>query len=278
MAEEILVFENVSKCYGKNEALRRVCLSVKRGQCIALTGRNGSGKTTLLRIAAGLTRATSGTVRRISGVRIQFIPEAFPPLGISARSLLNSLGKAEGIPKARLEGNISTLLAEFSLEKESVKPLRTYSKGMLQKVSVIQAFLSQPDLLLLDEPLSGQDAQAQAAFIRCTKACKANGAAVILACHERHLIDELGDRVFEIREGALAEKSLSEESGRDCYTFAFPDGREGIPQIPVQPGIQVEYDGGRLYLAVPHGTGDRMLQEMLEAGGRLREMRYEKNI
>jgi ABC-2 type transport system ATP-binding protein len=275
MPEEILILDNISKRYGTGDVLRGVSLTAKRGHCMALTGRNGSGKSTLLRIAAGLTRATSGTVRQNGRVRVQYIPEAFPPLSISAHSLLSTLGKAEGIPGPALEARIRSLLVEFDLEKESGKPMRAYSKGMLQKVAVIQAFLSQPDLLLLDEPLSGQDAPAQAAFVRHAQALRDSGTAIILACHEQHLIADLASSVYRLRDGTLAEITLPEEGGRDHYTFALPDG---FARMPARPGMQTEYAGGRLFAAVAHGTGDRMLQEMLDAGCRLEEMRHEKNI
>jgi ABC-type multidrug transport system ATPase subunit len=125
------------------------------------------------------------------------------PGAVSARSILRSFGRIEGLKAAALDQRVDELLGSFHLREEAGKPLHTYSKGMLQKVSVIQAFLCGSDALLLDEPLSGQDTQSQETFIQLTKSLLCGGVAVLLACHEKYLIRALADTVFEIREGML---------------------------------------------------------------------------
>ena len=276
MAEPVLTFDRVSKRFGANEVLKGVSFTLRRGECVALTGLNGSGKTTLLKLAGGLSRPTSGAVRTHAPVKTQYIPESFPRLNISARNVLRSFGRMEGIGKAELDEKTAGLLREFHLAEESGNPLRTYSKGMLQKVSVLQAFLGRADVLLLDEPLSGQDAQSQETFTNLSRSLLSAGMAVLLACHERHLIRALADTVYEIRDGSLHEAGIPAETGVDIYLFETPGGGFEVPE-GIEGVLKAGKEGRLLSLAVRRGTGDGMLRRMLDAGCGLRGMRHEED-
>ena len=276
MKETIVSFEGVSKKYGTNEVLRDVSFSLCRGECIALTGLNGSGKTTLLKLAAGLARPTRGKVHRLPGVRAEYIPESFPALNLTARRVLLGFGRAEGLETHALTQKTERLLSDFHLSGASDAALRTYSKGMLQKVSVIQALQSGADVLMLDEPLSGQDRQSQETFIQMVGELLRGGTAVLLACHEEHLIRALADRVFLIHQGALRAHELMEDRGQDIYLFDMPDEGFLFPD-DLKTACRSEMRGGQLTVTVPHAAGDGMLLKMLQAGCRLREMRHEKS-
>ena len=166
------------------------------------------------------------------------------------------------------------LLRAFALTEAAHHSLRTYSKGMLQKVSVIQAFLGGADVLLLDEPLSGQDVQSQQTFIGIIRARLDAGVAVLLACHEAGLIRALADRVFHISEGVFHPVDLSETDGADVYLFFTPEEGLGVPE-EMEGVLGMERAGRQLRVTVRHGTGDRMLRRMLDMGCRLMEMRVE---
>ncbi len=276
MNEAVLTFEQVSKRFGFHEVLKNVTFPLKKGECAALTGMNGSGKTTLLKLAAGLTLPSSGTVRAKEKIRIQYIPESFPRLNLSARSLLRSLGGVEGLDKKRMKGRTDQLLELFNLQDSSGTPLRAYSKGMLQKVSVIQAFLSRADVLLLDEPLSGQDRESQDAFIHLARECLLEGTAVLLACHERSLIRALAGTAYRIREGELRACEVPMEEAEVICLFETPE--EGFLIPPDLDGIlRIENPGRELLAAVSPGACDGILMRMLQAGCKLKEMRREKD-
>ena len=276
MAETILSFEQVSKRYGSIEVLKDISFPLRRGECVALTGLNGSGKTTALKLAAGLTRASRGKITAGKAVRIQYIPESFPRLNFSARGILHSFGRIEGMDKSSLDQRIGDLLGSFHLSPEAGSPLRTYSKGMLQKVSVIQAFLSNADILLLDEPLSGQDEASQETFLRLTKSLLSSGRAVLLACHERHLVRALADTVFELRQGSLYTAAVPPENSQDVYLFDTPHEGFVMPR-EFEELSSMERGAGTVLVAVRHGTGGQILKSLLEAGCSLREMRHEKD-
>ncbi|HSK67954.1 MAG TPA: ABC transporter ATP-binding protein [Candidatus Limnocylindria bacterium] len=274
MTDTVLTLDRVSKRFGTLEVLRGVSLSLRPGECVALTGVNGSGKSTLLRISAGLTVPTSGAVIFRRGLRADYIPEGFPRLNLSARALLRSLSALEGGGRAFIDRRMEELLHAFSLAEAADTPIRTYSKGMLQKVAVIQAFMGSSDLLLMDEPLSGQDAQSQDVFIELAKGLLSEGMAVLLACHERGLVRALADRVFALRDGALHQADIPPEEGEDVYLFDAPDVDFGLP-AGFGHGINVMRQGRVITVRVAHRTGDAMLTAMLQAGCRLRGMRHE---
>ena len=276
MAETVLSLEKVSKRFGTNEVLRDVTFSLKKGECSALTGLNGSGKTTLLKLAAGLTRVSSGLVRTPDGIRIAYIPDSFPRPAVSARSLLRRLGRIEGMAAAMLEQRINELLNAFNLLSDADNALNTYSKGMLQKVCVIQALLGTSDVLLLDEPLSGQDAASQETFIHKTKSLLSSGSAVLLACHEPYLINALADTVFELGGGTLRPAQAPPADGEDIYVFDLPHEGFLIPQ-GYEVFLRVRQEGSVALVYCRHGSGNDMLKKMLASGCSLKEMRHEKN-
>ncbi len=276
MADTVVTFERVSKRFGNLEVLRDVSLSLRRGECVALTGRNGSGKTTMLRLAAGLTLPSQGRITAGRAIRMEYIPESFPRLNVSAYRVLRSLGRAAGMGQAALSARIAALLDAFALTDAAHAPISTYSKGMLQKVAVIQALLRPADVLLMDEPLSGQDAASQDVFLRLAGQALTEGTAILLACHERSLVRSLADRVFDIRGGALLEAAEPIRDGTDAYLFEAPAAGFTLPES--LPGcMRIREDGRGILVRVPRATGDGMLLQMLQAGCRLKEMRREEN-
>ncbi len=276
MTETVLSFDHVSKHFGSHVVLKDITFPLRRGECVALTGLNGSGKTTALKIAAGLTRVSSGMVHTSGSIKTQYIPESFPHPAVSARGILGSFGRIEGMKTAAVDQRVEELLKIFNLRGEAGRPLRTYSKGMLQKVSVIQAFLCGSDVLLLDEPLSGQDTQSQETFIQMTRSLLSNGVAVLMACHEKYLIQALADTVYEIKEGALHAARVLPEDGEDLYIFHLPHKEFEVPN-DFDNLLRIKQDGGKALVSVKHGTGDKMLRAMLDAGCRLEGMRHEKD-
>jgi ABC-type multidrug transport system ATPase subunit len=276
MTETVLSFDHVSKRFGSFEVLKDVTISLKKGECAALTGLNGSGKTTLLKLAAGLARVSSGEVRTPGGIRLGYIPESFPRPAVSARSLLRSFGRIQGMAPPALDERINKLLEAFNLQDDAGSPLNTYSKGMLQKVCVLQAFLGRADILLLDEPLSGQDAASQETFIRLTKSLLSSGTAVLLACHEKYLLSALADTVYEVGGGTLRAAAATPQNDEDLYVFDLPGEGSVIPK-GFDDFLRIKQEGAQALIYCRHGKGNDMLRALLDAGWRLKEMRHEKN-
>lgn len=200
MQTELLTFAGVCKAYGSHVVLHDVSLTVAAGECVCLVGENGCGKSTLLRIAAGLTRADKGCVVRAKGRSLQYVPDQFPALSMTGTAFLRYL--------SRIDCDLqSEIIRRFRMEPYLCQSIQGYSKGMRGKLGVLQALLAHPDILLLDEPISGQDAEAREIFVECVRRLTRTGAAVVMACHERDLIDALSTRVLRIAAGTLVHAS-----------------------------------------------------------------------
>jgi ABC-type multidrug transport system ATPase subunit len=191
-----LVVSGVDKSYGRSRVLRGVNLSVRAGEVVALTGENGAGKSTLLRICAGLLRADSGTVR--VGGRTGYCPQS-PGLFelLTADEHLVMFGRGIGLSRAESVERGRQLLAEFGFPTGRPLASRDMSGGTRQKLNLALAVLSDPELLLLDEPYQGFDRGTYVNFWDHCDVWRRQGKAVVVVTH---MLAELGrvDRVVEL--------------------------------------------------------------------------------
>ncbi len=157
----VATVEDVSKLYGRFAALRHVSATLEPGRCYLLLGENGAGKSTLLRVLAGLLRPTLGTVRVLGGP----VAEAHGRIGYMSHAamLYDELTARENLEyTARLYAGQTCLspdkaLRMVGLDSTLERPVAQYSQGMRQRTSLARVLLSQPELLLLDEPFSNMD-------------------------------------------------------------------------------------------------------------------------
>lgn len=278
MQATILHARGIAKVYGGKQVLRGVDLQVERGRAIALIGHNGSGKSTLLKILAGLVKPTAGTIGRDGAPTFGYVPEHFPKGPLTAARYITHMGRIEGLSRAEAKARGDALFADFFMESLKDTPMRHLSKGSLQKVGVVQALLCPHDVLLLDEPLSGQDAASQEVFVRKVQKLRDEGTAVLISCHEAFLVNRLADAVYEIRGGQLCEVALSDGrfQERSVLTFAFDAAVQAMPVLP--EGCTADARGGRLRVFVPVGEANALAMRLMSAGYILEEMRHENNL
>ena len=212
----IIEVEKLSKAYGLLPALRDVSFRVERGECVRLLGANGSGKSTLLRALAGLSRPTSGRIR-IGGwempteawrARAQIGLVAHQPLlyeNLTARENLHFFGKLYAINREERERRGVELLRRVDLHKRADSLVRTFSRGMKQRLSLARALLHQPDLLLLDEPYNGLDQKAVDQLDELLLAAKSQDRTILMSTHQ-----------FE-RGAQFAERAMILSNGRICF-------------------------------------------------------------
>ncbi len=271
MEAPVLKLKSVGKAFGRSALFRGVDFAIPRGACVALTGRNGAGKTTVLRIAAGLVSATEGEVRRAKKLSIGYVPEHFPRLNLTARQFIRHMGAIEGLDWDGI-GEGMRLFSDFFMEDLIDLPMARLSKGTLQKVAVVQALLKPRGLLILDEPLSGQDENAQRVFIEKVLEAKRAGSAVLLSCHEPLLAERLAERAYRLDPDGLKPVRVGEDTPRALLAFE-PDREAVLP-----PEVRFTHRGGRLYASVPRDMCDRLIVEMIEKSYSLREMRDEDGV
>lgn len=204
--EGLVKLEQVTKSYDRRVILQHVELSIGAHEAVSITGKNGSGKSTLLRLIAGLAKPTSGMIHRHGGSkqRIGFVPDRLPKLRLTPEEYLFSMGGMQGMSKEAISARLDELLSLFKMEDAAERRMNTFSKGMLQKVNLMQAVLNKPDILLLDEPLSGLDTDSQRELIRLLRHMKQQGIAMVMSCHEASLVEQLADRCVSIHRGSIA--------------------------------------------------------------------------
>ncbi|MVX66842.1 ATP-binding cassette domain-containing protein [Clostridium chromiireducens] len=210
MSIPIIKIKNLVKKYDDRLVFDKVNLDIMKGESIALTGNNGMGKSTLIKILCGLTSIDSGEILRDKSLKFNYIPEKFQPLNLKAEEYIQLIGEIEGISRDNFVEKTNYFYKEFNLENMISISMKNLSKGTLQKISVVQAFLSKPDILLLDEPLSGQDCESQKTFIRMVKELIKDGVTVIMSCHESFLINQLSTRILQVKDSKIFEIEKSD--------------------------------------------------------------------
>jgi ABC-2 type transport system ATP-binding protein len=212
-----LSFVRASKSYGDVHALSGLTLEVPPGVVFALVGPNGAGKTTAIGLLTGLLAPTEGTTA-VFGVDVAAHPvEAKRLLGFvpdrpylwprwTPRESLRFVGAVFGGRGARLEERIDLELAAFGLKAAADRTNETLSHGTRQKVALAQAFLHDPRLFVLDEPMVGLDPLAQKLLVERLRERTAAGAAVLLTTHHLSLAEEIADDAGVLVKGRLVAR------------------------------------------------------------------------
>ena len=209
MSDPIVRVRALAKRYGKSPVVRGVDLDIGAGECVGLAGVNGAGKTTLLKCMLDFAAADSGTVELFgvpaaeprSRERLAFLPERFaPPYYLTGADFLRYAADLRGLTFDR--NDIAAMIDALDLDPAALaRPVRTYSKGMTQKLGLAAVFLVQRDLLVLDEPMSGLDPKARACVKRILFAEHALGRTVFFTSHSLADIAEICDRVVVLHQG-----------------------------------------------------------------------------
>lgn len=219
----IIEIEALSKAYGFVPVLKQLSLSVERGQFIALLGSNGSGKSTLLKILAGLVKPNGGTIRiggweipqEIGAVRQQIgmvSHKAFLYDNLTAKENLQFFGRLYGIKDSE---RIAQLLEQVGLEKRADSLVRTFSRGMQQRLSIARALLHQPHILLFDEPYTGLDQDAGTVLDSLLRDAHTAGHTILMATHQIQRAATLADRYIILSKGKIAYDQTEQISGME---------------------------------------------------------------
>ncbi|HWJ67598.1 MAG TPA: ABC transporter ATP-binding protein [Nocardioides sp.] len=262
MESPVIEVRNLVKTFGIFRALDGLDLTVQQGEVHGFLGPNGAGKSTTIRVLLGLLRADSGRVRLLGGDawtdasalhrRLAYVPgdvSLWPNLsGGETVDLLIRMRGADPRASRRDE-----LIERFALDP--TKRGRAYSKGNRQKVALVAAFATDPELLILDEPTSGLDPLMEQVFNDCVGEHTARGATVLLSSHILSEVDRLADRVTIIREGRVVETGRISElrhlsRSRIVASLAGP-----APGLAGTPGVHdLVVDGPQLSCTVdPEG-------------------------
>jgi ABC-2 type transport system ATP-binding protein len=194
------------------QAVRDVSFTVHAGEVFGLLGPNRAGKTTLIKLLLSLCQPTAGVVNRLGRpiadrstlARVGYVHEnhAFPRY-LGAAALLEYYGALSLIPYEVLQKKVPELLGRVGLADRSREAIARFSKGMLQRLGMAQALLTDPELLVLDEPTEGLDLEGRQLFRDIVREVRARGGSVILVSHAAPEVEQLCDRVAVINRGRL---------------------------------------------------------------------------
>ena len=211
----IIETKGLRKQFGSTVAVSDLSLEVGEGEIFGFLGPNGAGKTTSVKMLLALVEPTSGTGRvlgaplgdRAVRARIGFLPEHFRfHESLTAIELLRFHGRLYGLRGVSLDARIDRLLTRVDLVDAADRPLRGYSKGMLQRVGLAQALLNDPRLVFLDEPTSGLDPLGRLLVRSIIDELRADGATVFLNSHLLGEVEATCDRVVFVKRGRVVDE------------------------------------------------------------------------
>jgi heme exporter protein A len=214
MTDTIIQIENLVKAFDLLPVLRKLDLTVARGEFIALLGPNGSGKSTLLRLLAGLSQSTAGTIRvggwelprEAAAVRSQIGMVSHQSLlyeNLTARENLHFFARLYNLPGDEIEGRSTLMLERVGLEKRATGLVRTFSRGMQQRLSIARALLHDPHVLLFDEPYTGLDQDAAAVLDQLLMQAHDDGHTILMSTHQIERAAQLADRIVILTKGKV---------------------------------------------------------------------------
>ncbi|MGQ9478382.1 MAG: ABC transporter ATP-binding protein, partial [Candidatus Bipolaricaulia bacterium] len=232
---EAIEVQGLTKRYGEVVAIDRINFSVREGELFGFLGPNGAGKTTTVRILTGIIRADSGTAsikgfpagslkaKQAAGV----VPEMTNAYNdLSGWENLMLMAALYGLPRHAAKAKSEQLLEALGLQKRKASPVRTYSKGLRQRLILAMALVSDPEVLFLDEPTSGLDVQSARLIREMLRGLKAEGKTIFLTTHDMDEANQLCDRVAIINRGRIVAIDAPERlrlavSGRQAVEVSF---------------------------------------------------------
>jgi ABC-type multidrug transport system ATPase subunit len=200
LSDTVLRARGVARRFGAQVALEPTDLDVRRGETLALIGPNGAGKSTLLSLLAGAFEPTAGSVERVNGVRVGWVPQR-PALydRLTARENLELVARLEG--EADSSAIARRLLERFDVPAD--RPAHTLSVGNRQRLNVALALLGDPQVLLLDEPTASLDPGQRRRLWETVTALRDEGGSVVFATQNLEELDLYADRVAILQRGSL---------------------------------------------------------------------------
>jgi heme exporter protein A len=225
----MITVKKLVKRFGLKAILRGVDFEVQPGEFVALLGPNGAGKTTFLRILASLSRPSLGEVNvagfrlpnEAAAVRSRLGVVSHLPLlygDLSAEENLRFYGRMYGIPG--LEGRITEVLEMVGLDHRRRDLVRTFSRGMQQRLAIGRAVLHDPDVMLFDEPYTGLDQDASSMLDEVLKTVAARGRTVVMTSHDLARAEDLATRFDILSRGVISASTTRRElQGSNLLTF-----------------------------------------------------------
>jgi ABC-2 type transport system ATP-binding protein len=283
-AEPVIVTTGLWKRYGPVQALKGVSITVERGQIFGLLGQNGAGKSTLIKILLGIVKKSDGDAELLGEAagradirkRVGYLPEdhQFPQYHTAA-SLLDFYGQLYGLSRADRRRKTEEVLDIVGIRKRMDYKIRTYSKGMKQRLGIAQAIFHDPDVIFLDEPTDGVDPVGRRELRELFVQLRDRGRTLFVNSHLLAEIEMICDRVAVLSRGTLVKQGTVSELTRQVgsYVIGLRPGEE-LPVRDIQAmGLQVTAVDDRWEVIVEQVEKiDAVLSLLSERGLKLRHL------
>lgn len=220
--EPIIEVNDLNMRYGTNHVLKGLDLTVYPGQIIGYIGPNGAGKSTTVKILLGLIENYEGQIKifgediKSEGVqykkRIGYVPESGEIYeSLTAREYLLFIGRLYGVDEAIILERAKTLTKIFGILENFESRIAAYSKGMKQKLLIIASMIHDPDILFLDEPITGLDANSVIVFKEILKGLAKKGKTIFYSSHIMEVVEKLSHRIILLNDGVIAANGSFED-------------------------------------------------------------------
>ncbi len=240
----VMRLENLTKKFGNFVAVNNINIEVHEGETIGLIGPNGAGKTTTIKLIAKLIRPTSGEIlvlnkagklQSLNGddkdlVKFGFLIDQPFFYDMTAYQILRYFARSQNYPKKKINARLDELLKLFKLADWKHQKVKTFSKGMRQKMGIIQSILVDPQIIILDEPQTGLDPKARLEIRVTIRELQHQGKTIFVASHMLHEISEVCDKIALINNGRIIafdtienlEKNLKEKELNCQLLYPIP--------------------------------------------------------
>jgi ABC-2 type transport system ATP-binding protein len=290
MSEPVIRIEGLSKTFvfgfwrRKVRAVEDLTLEVEESEIFGFLGPNGAGKTTTIKILMGLCFPTAGRVMvcgrqvpdPVAQARLGFLPEnPYFYDYLSGAELLDLAGRLCGLPRAERRARAERLLGLVGLSDAAGRPLRKYSKGMLQRLGIAQALINDPALVVLDEPMTGLDPIGRKEIRDLIVGLKAEGKTVFFSTHILPDVELTCDRVGIIAQGRLRDVGPLEAllAPRVLETEVVLDVPAGVDLEPLRPACrELKVALGQRIALLPEGQVDAFLAQAIAAGAHVQSV------
>ncbi|WP_442929347.1 ABC transporter ATP-binding protein [Natranaerovirga pectinivora] len=213
-AEIALQIRDLKMSFGQKEVLKGVNLDVYRGQIVGYIGPNGAGKSTTVKIILGLIEGYEGQVNLLGQdiskdaydykSKIGYVPEMAEVYeNLTAREYLNFVGELYGLNKTAIDNKATRLMEIFEIGSVYDSRIASYSKGMKQKLIIISSLLHNPDILFLDEPLNGLDANSVMVLKEILGMLAAQGKTIFYSSHIMDVVEKISHRIILLNDGQI---------------------------------------------------------------------------
>ncbi len=217
MSDIVIKLESLSRKYGDFTAVDNIDIEVFKGETIGLVGPNGAGKTTTIKMIAKVLKPSKGKIliKNNDGdlqdlhknsknlIKIGFLIDIPAFYDMTAYQLLKYFAKLQNYPNAKINEKIDELLKLFKLYEWKYEKVKTFSKGMKQKLGIIQALIHEPEIIILDEPQTGLDPKARVEIRKFIRELQDMGKTIFVASHMLYEISEVCDKIALINRGAI---------------------------------------------------------------------------